>query len=63
MSEHENHEPPAKYSYAVGAGLGVLIGGAVGLLAGASGVSFLIDAVLGVAIGLIVTYLVKFLRP
>jgi len=59
MSEHENHEPPAKYSYAVGAGLGLLIGGAVGVFTD----TFLIDAILGVAIGLIVTYLVKFLRP
>ena len=59
MSEHENHEPPAKYSYAVGAGLGLLIGGAVGLFTD----TFLVDAILGVAIGLVVTYLVKFLRP
>jgi hypothetical protein len=59
MSEHENHEPPAKYSYSVGAGLGLLIGGAIGLFTD----SFLIDAILGIAIGLVVTYLVKFLRP
>ena len=59
MSEHENHEPPPKYSYSVGAGLGLLIGGAVGLFRD----EFLIDAILGIAIGLVVTYLVKFLRP
>ena len=57
--EHENHEPPEKYSYAVGAGLGLLVGGAIGLFTD----QFLIDAILGVAIGLVVTYLVRFLRP
>ena len=57
--EHENHEPPAKFSYAVGAGLGLLIGGAVGLFMDA----FLLDAAFGIAIGLVVAYLVRELKP
>jgi hypothetical protein len=59
MSEHEIPEPPAKYSYSVGAGLGLFIGGVIGLFTD----TFLIDAVLGVAIGLVVTYLIKAVRP
>ncbi len=57
--EHENHEPPAKFSYAVGAGLGLLVGGAVGLFMD----HFLLDALFGVAIGLVVAYLVRELKP
>jgi hypothetical protein len=59
MTEHENHEPPAKFSYAVGAGLGLLIGGAIGLFND----HFLIDAVFGIAIGLVVSYIVRTLKP
>lgn len=59
MSEHQNPQPPAAFSYAVGAGLGLLIGGAVGLFTD----NFLLDAILGIAIGLVVTYLVLFLKP
>lgn len=57
-SEHENHEPPAKFSYAVGAGLGLLIGGAIGLFIG----NFPLNAGFGVAIGLVVAYLVRALK-
>lgn len=57
--EHEAHEPPAKFSYAVGAGLGMLIGGAVGLFMD----QFLLDAAFGVAIGLVVAFLVRELKP
>lgn len=53
--EHEPHEPPAKFSYAVGAGLGLLVGGAVGLFLD----HFLLDALFGVAIGLVVAYIVR----
>ena len=53
--EHEQHEPPAKFSYAVGAGLGLLVGGAVGLFLD----HFLLDALFGVAIGLVVAYIVR----
>ena len=55
MSEHESHEPPAQFSYAVGAGLGLLVGGTVGLFLD----RFLIDALFGVAIGLVVAYIVR----
>ncbi len=58
-SEHEGHEPPAKFSYAVGAGLGLLVGGAIGLFTD----HFLLDAAFGVAIGLVVAYLVRELKP
>ncbi len=58
MTEHENHEPPARFSYAVGAGLGLLVGGAIGLFMD----HFLIDAVFGIAIGLVVAYMVRTLR-
>jgi len=54
MSERKNPEPPARSSYAVGAGLGLLIGGIVGLFTG----HFLIDALLGIAIGVVMAYLV-----
>ncbi len=57
--EHENAEPPAKFSYAVGAGLGLLVGGAVGLFMD----HFLLDAVFGIAIGLVVAYIVRTLKP
>jgi len=59
MSERKNPEPPARFNYAVGAGLGLLIGGAVGLFTG----NFLIDALLGIAIGVVVAYLVRTIRP
>jgi hypothetical protein len=59
MTEHENHVPPAKFSYAVGAGLGLLIGGAIGLFKD----HFLLDAVFGIAIGLVVSYIVRTLKP
>ncbi len=57
--EHEVAEPPAKFSYAVGAGLGLLIGGTVGLFMD----KFLLDAVFGIAIGLVVAYIVRTLKP
>jgi hypothetical protein len=53
--EHEQHVPPAQFSYAVGAGLGLLVGGTVGLFLD----HFLIDALFGVAIGLVVAYIVR----
>ncbi len=58
MSEHESHEPPARFSYAVGAGLGLLVGGAVGLFMD----RFVLDALLGVAMGLVVAYIVRTLK-
>jgi hypothetical protein len=61
MSEHHNPEPPAQYRYAVGAGLGLLVGGAVGLFLGDD--KFLASAIFGVAVGIVVAYFVKFLRP
>ena len=57
--EHKNHEPPALFSYAVGAGLGLLVGGTVGLFLD----KFLLDAVFGIAIGVVVAYLVRTLKP
>ena len=60
MSEHQPPEPSATYTYAVGAGLGLLVGGAVGLFAGDL---FLPGALLGAGIGVVVAFLVKaFLR-
>jgi hypothetical protein len=59
--EHHNPEPPSEYTYAVGAGLGLLVGAAVGLFAG--GDRFLLFAGLGIVAGLAVAYLVKLLRP
>ena len=59
MSEHENHAPPAPFSYAVGAGLGMLVGGAIGLAMD----HFLLDAAFGIAIGLVITYIVRTLKP
>jgi hypothetical protein len=58
MSEHHPPEPPATYTYAVGAGLGLLIGAAVGLFAG-DGDLFLPAALLGIGIGIVVAFLVK----
>ena len=61
MSEHHPPEPSAVYTYAVGAGLGLLVGGAVGLFAGDD--LFLPAALLGAGIGIVVAFLVKaFLR-
>ncbi|MDX6231887.1 MAG: hypothetical protein QOH68_855 [Nocardioidaceae bacterium] len=61
MSEHQPPEPSATYTYAVGAGLGLLVGGAVGLFAGDD--LFLPAALLGAGIGVVVSFLVKaFLR-
>ncbi|MEO6605743.1 MAG: hypothetical protein ABIN55_09025 [Aeromicrobium sp.] len=57
--EHKEHKPPAKFSYAVGAGLGMLVGGAIGLFMG----HFLLDAAFGIAIGLVVAFLVRELKP
>lgn len=61
MSEHQPPEPSPVYTYAVGAGLGLLVGGAVGLFAGDD--LFLPAALLGAGIGIVVAFLVKaFLR-
>ena len=60
MTEHHTPEPPAQYSYAVGAGLGLLIGGGVGLFLDED--KFLPLAVIGLAIGLVVAYLVRTIR-
>ena len=61
MSEHHPPEPPSSYTYAVGAGLGILIGGAVGLFAGDN--YFLPAAILGAGIGIVLAFLVRaFLR-
>jgi hypothetical protein len=63
MGEHQPPEPPATYTYAVGAGLGLLIGGAVGLFAGDGNDLFLPGVLLGAGIGIVVAFLVKaFLR-
>jgi hypothetical protein len=61
MSEHHPSEPPAQFRYAVGAGLGLLIGGAVGLFLGDD--KFLAAAIFGIAVGIVVAYFVKFLSP
>jgi hypothetical protein len=61
MSEHHNPEPPAQYRYAVGAGLGLLIGCAVGLFLGED--TFLAAAIFGIAVGIVVAYFAKFLSP
>lgn len=53
--EHEHAVPPAKFSYAVGAGLGLLGGGAVGLFIG----NFPLNAVFGLAFGLVIAYIVR----
>ena len=58
---HQNHEPPAQFRYAVGIGLGVLIGGAVGLFVDND--QFLAFALAGAAAGLLLSYFAKFLRP
>ena len=61
MSEHHSPEPSSTYTYAVGAGLGLLVGGAIGLFAGDD--LFLPAALLGAGIGIVVAFLVKaFLR-
>ena len=57
MSEHHPPEPSAVYTYAVGAGLGLLVGGTVGLFAGDD--LFLPAALLGAGIGIVVAFLVK----
>jgi hypothetical protein len=57
MSEHQPPEPSATYTYAVGAGLGLLIGGAVGLFSGDD--LFLPAALLGTGIGVLGAFLVK----
>ena len=61
MSEHRPPEPSSTYTYAVGTGLGLLVGGAVGLIVGEN--LFLPAALLGAGIGIVVAFLVKaFLR-
>jgi hypothetical protein len=61
MSEHHPPEPSATYTYAVGAGLGLLVGVVIGLFAGDN--LFLPAALLGAGIGIVVAFLVKaFLR-
>jgi hypothetical protein len=61
MSEHHPPEPSSTYTYAVGAGLGLLVGGAVGLFAGDD--LFLPAALLGAGFGIVGAFLVKaFLR-
>ncbi len=57
MSEHHPPEPSATYTYAVGAGLGLLVGGAVGLFTGDD--LFLPGALLGAGIGVVVAFFVK----
>ena len=61
MSEHHPPEPPAQFRYAVGAGLGLLIGGAVGLFIDED--VFLASAIFGVAVGIVVAYFAKFIKP
>ncbi|MGA8986876.1 hypothetical protein [Aeromicrobium sp.] len=57
MTEHHSPEPPSSFTYAVGVGLGALIGGAVGLFLG--GNYFLPSLLIGAAVGIIVSHLVK----
>ena len=59
MSEHHPPEPSATYTYAVGAGLGLLVGVAVGLFTGDGGDLVLPAALLGAGIGVVVSFLVK----
>ena len=59
MSEHQNHEPPAPYRFAVGAGLGMIIGLAVGLFADQP----IAGALIGLAVGIICAYGAKFIKP
>jgi hypothetical protein len=61
MSEHHEPEPPTTFTYAVGAGLGLLVGAGIGLFIGDS--YFLAAALLGAGIGVVVAFLVRaFLR-
>jgi len=61
MDSHQNPEPPAQFRYAVGAGLGLLVGGAVGLFL--DGDYFLPAAILGVAVGIVVAFFATFTKP
>ncbi|MCW2830487.1 MAG: hypothetical protein JWP31_1179 [Aeromicrobium sp.] len=61
MSDHQNREPSAQFRYAAGAGLGLLIGAAVGLFLDRD--VFLPAALIGMAIGLVVAYVAQFTKP
>lgn len=54
----ENREPPAEFRYAVGAGLGLLVGGAVGLFVD----QFLSGVLIGVAGGIVVAFFAGFIK-
>lgn len=59
MSEPQNHEAPKEYSYAVGAGLGLLGGVAVGLF-----INDVVPAVMiGVVFGVVAAWGVRLLKP
>ena len=59
MSEHENHEVPKEYTYAVGAGLGLFGGVIVGLF-----MDEVVPAVMiGMVVGIVIAWGVRLLKP